>query len=762
MSDEGAVTDPEVDATPGDVGANESSNDADDSARLAELPQPTGPGKRPGKPDPATADDAEDSSEGGIERDQPEERGRQSYLDRVDDEERDWFRRQQNLRDLDGEQGSGSAGRDWIRGDRVSGDGKVYNVRGNAWFYQSAGADRETPILYMQHNDVEQLRTCLVAPPGQTDLQNALGRWSLVFLRGAEGTGRRVAALDALLTWANASVVDEETSNVGLIMAKPPFRDPVPDLRKGCGYVLETSSVGGGAWDMLTFAENLRHAAEKRECRIVIIVSSDRSSLPGHVVDHSAPHAPAVFDCWLKYEAEQAGIDSNLLDEMRPEIDNDLQRVTSPVHAVNLARALIYGLRNGRTLEELRAELPTQRLESVRHRLAEDKPVLGRCFLTSVAVLNGVQESQISRAALNLAEKIKSVRSIKTEAQQPAWEKLDTWLDYAAASISPQKAGGGRVVRLKRPEEKETLQVLWEDHPSIREPVIGWLKDLVKDIKQRDVQIKAAHAAGIIATFDFDIAKEAFLDPWASSHSYQDHRCAGMMLEFAAGDADVLPRVHELLRKFAHGTRRESLVAAHAYGSRIGLYAPEIALRYLRNIAFGRDIEVSKIVANSVGNLYWKGTAERIIREIANWVVSESSSGSYTAALVFLRLARIARGNPDFPALIELNPSDRLYGQLSLLWQVTLEFRIRTWSATNQTYRSELAIPDSWTILARWVSQYDEEPAVRSVIDRVLADSDAGSGHLRKALFLNLRRWEHRKLINQDLRERLFRLMRGE
>jgi hypothetical protein len=272
------------------------------------------------------------------------------------------------------------------------------------------------------------------------------------------------------------------------------------------------------------------------------------------------------------------------------------------------------------------------------------------------------------------------------------------------------------------------------------------------------VQTKAAHAAGILATFDFDFARARLLDPWAKSRKFRDHHSATMMLESAvAGDRDILPRVRDLMRKLANGTRGQRLVAADAYGSSIGLNAPGLALRDLRSIALGRDIEVSKTVAGSIGNLYSKATAGEIIKELVSWVSSGSLSGRYTSALAFVRLARITSGNPAYPPLIDLEPNDELFQRLAVLWRNALDLRI----VTSRSQRPELAVPDSWTVLIRWVSRYEEESAIRAVIDRLLSVNGAGSEQLRKALFLNLRKWEHQKFISRDLSERLITMMKG-
>lgn len=720
-------------------------------------PKPPKSGKQPEEPGSVPEDPPpEQPPSPGPEDDHLGERDERRYLDRIDDEERDWSRRQQNLRDLDEEDATVRAGGDATVGNRfdVSGGSLLYSIGGDAKIYQ-AGADRAPRIRYVSRSDVRQLKKCLVESPSQAELTEMTDRKTLIFLRGVEGTGRFTAAFHALLAWVeqNGDDADRETTQVGEILATGlPSHHAPPDLLKHHAYILDATNIAS-IRDLGALAQTIKDRADKIGCRVIVIVSADRSDLPGQIVEHHPPAAPKVFRCWLEYEAAEAGVDTGPLDELRQEIDEDLYRENSPRQAIDLVRRLVAGLKAGRTLDELRAELPQQLRDGIRGRLDGEGPVLGRCFMTSAAVLNGLPETTVSAAALAFAEEIKKIRSVQHEGLLPAWEQLNSWLDYAAATTSPaQIAGSGRLVHLKRRAETVTLRVLWEDQPTIREPLIAWLKGLAEDVSQlSEVQMKAAHAAGILATFDFDVARARFLNPWIKSRKLRDHRSAAMMLESTFRNPDMRPRVYELLRKLPDGTRGEQLAAAHAYGSPVGLNAPGIALRDLRKIAFGRNTEVSKAVAGSIGNLYARETAEEILKELESWLHSRSTGGLYTSALAFVRLARISSGNPAYPPLIELDASEVLFARLSALWHNALSLRVVAYHKRG----SELAAPDSWTILARWVSRYEEDLVIRAVIDDIFHTANNGAARLRDSLRLNLWQWERRRIISKDLYGRL-------
>jgi hypothetical protein len=732
------------------------------------------PEQRPSTTDtPAPQDTPPESA---LERDEAEggeaskQRREQPYLDRIDEEERDWLRRQENLREIDAGEIPLHAGRDTIGRDynRVSG-GSVYylSIYGSTRFGSASNGDSRAHVRYLPHVDAERLEACMVLPPSQVDLLSMLEAQSLLFLQGAESTGRTVAALHALLTWTQTrhdAARDSETAQVGVIVPRSSFHQAAPDLRKGHGYVLEPPSTGS-ARDLGVIADTMKEAADKQDCRLIILVPSDVSRPPGVVVKHRPPSASDVFARCLGFEAAAVGVDAHLLDGLREEIDDELRHETSPRQAAHMAIRLVASLKARKNIDEMRAELPRQQRDDIRRRLDEDKPVLGRCFMVSAAVLNGLQETIVSTAALDLVEHIKKVDSIKPEERLPVWEKLGTWLDYAAASIDPaQMSGGGRTVRISPPFERLTLRVFWEDHPTIRESLATWLISLSENASQPNVQMKAAHAAGEIATLSFPIAREKFIDPWARSRNLERHRLAAMMLESAVErDPDILPSVLDLLKELAKGTRHERLAAARIYGSSVGPKIFQIALQELGSIALDRDIEVCRTVAGSIGNLYSSETAAAIITELATWAGGEVSiSEQYASALAFVRLARIAGGNSACTPLTDLQPAEAFVKPIAALWRNALDLRI----VTGRDRRPELAVPDSWTVLAGWVRRYEEHQAVRTVVDTLLkleanGMGAAGVAGLRRALALNLWKWEHQKLISRDLRGHLTKLLKG-
>jgi hypothetical protein len=722
---------------------------------------------QPGLPEAAAKGSARTRRTEGRPRE--EEQDDLSVLDQATYERQERRQREENLKGY-GADGNFRVGRDWIgqSSSRVYGGGNLNQAGGDININYAVGADAGIKIRYMLRRDAERLEACLAPSDATNEVSTLLAREPVVFLRGAIGTGRRTTAIAALLAWARTSGKVTETEEkeggdkeerVGVIYGPgSPLQVSVSELRSGYGYVLDGTNR---QWinDLDEHGGHLRDLADKSECRLVVLLPIGCSYPPRPTVVHRPPSANEVFRRWLEYEGLAAGLEPSLPTEVAAAIDADLQGEDSPRKAVDLADHVIDLLRAETPPAHVLVALPARAREHIRVRLDESRPIVGRCFMVSAAVLDDLPEVVVSDAALTLAEHIDEAWPIKEEERPlPAWEQLRTWLDYADASTNPAgRPGGGRSVRLNRAAARRaTLQVLWEDHPTIREPLVIWLRGLAEQI-DRNVQLKAAHAAGMLATFDFDSMMARVLTPWSKSRRRRDHQLAAMMLEAAARDRDLLPRVQERLRQLASGAREERLVATYAYGSNIGVDDPIGALRVLRRITLDRNQEVNKAVAGTVDYLYSFATSAMMLGELADWVTSGSPSGRYTAALAFVRLASIDNRDADRPPLCSLPTDSNFFGRLVVLWRNALSLRL----VTHGTQSSQLLVPDSWSVLARWVSQYDEESVVRRVIYDVFGEDRLEAGRLRKAFLLHLLHWRRRNVISADLYQRLVRLTKG-
>ncbi|MES9605060.1 hypothetical protein [Actinomadura sp. NPDC000929] len=678
--------------------------------------------------------------------------GRRFYQ-RVAADEREEQQRRESLRSLEADGPGAAAGRDWIGSvsNEVSG-GTFQNAQRDLYVFESAKEDRSVRIRYVPKQVAERLNPDHIASiPSLPELQRALKRSPVVHVRGTSETGRLTAALTALMQWClpHGAAPPTDESPVGFVRVEGSLTLIRPaDLRPRHGYVIEVEGSHGPDAELA----DLEDLAVKTDCRLVLLVSARGPAPFGTVIEHRPPAAVEVFRRVFDREAAAYGVQPHLITESALRAAEDqLAEETSPRKATDHARRLARGLAEGRPAEEVIAEFPDRVREEVRQRLSERRPILSRCFIASVAVLHGMQESTVSRAALDLADHIDTAWKREDKKRPlPAWEDLRTWLDRAGAVTRSMPRGGGRIVELQqRTRARTTLQVLWEEQPTIREPLMAWLDGLAHS---RETAIRAAHAVGLFATFDFATVNERFIRPWSKSDSRQDQRLAAWVPEAAAQEPALEPRVREHLRLLSRGTRGEVMVAVRAHGSHLGADDLTDALRVFGTASRRSGRGTADAVATSLSFLYSAGTAIEIVETLADWAESEHSGNRLTAATAFLRLAAL-RPRPGRPKLTEVAQRADAAGHIARLWQHALSLRL-----TEPSGRERPAAPEAWALFARWMVAYGKAPALRPVIEQVITTGEAGATRLRAAFRLHARLLLHRGDITPTEYHRLLRL----
>lgn len=729
------------------------------SESRAPEPDPSDTADAPGRREEASAsgpngrDEAPGPGEGESEQASPENR---PFDERVAEDEREERQRRESLRSLEAGGLGTSTGRDWIGSIsyEVSG-GTLQNAHRDLYVFEAAKEERPVRVRYMPEETAKRLVLDRIASiPSLPELQRALEHTPVVRVRGAEGTGRLTAALAALLQWCRPGLAAGAGGEapVGVVQVEGSLDLIRPaDLRPRHGYVIE---VGGGDQGRRLDAEltGLESLAVKCDCRLVLIVPAHGPAPSGTVIEHRPPAAAEVFRRWFEREAAAYGVPPVLAGPARRTVEAQLAEETSPRRATDHACRLARGLAEGRPAEEVLAEFPDRVRDDVRKRLSERRPVLGRCFMASVAVLHGMQETTVSRAALDLADQIDAAWKREEKRRLlPTWEDLQTWLEYAGATTRPMPTGGGRIVELhQRTRARTTLQVLWEEQPTIREPLMDWLDGLAHGPETR---IRAAHAVGLLATFDFAAVDERFLRPWSRSQAFLDQRLAAWVLEAAAREPALEQRVRRHLRELADATYGEIMVAIRAHGSHLGTADLADSLSVFETASRRLSRGTADAIATSVSFLFSADTAMEIIGALADWTRSEHGRSRVTAAVVFLRLAAL-RPRPGRPDLTELAGQDGFAGRVVHLWRHALMLRVAAAPG-----RERPAAPEAWRLFARWMAASEDAPALRPVIERVIAGGGAEAGRLRAAYRLHARLLLHRGTITPPAYRKLLRLV---
>ncbi|MGW0801557.1 hypothetical protein [Nonomuraea sp. NPDC002799] len=642
----------------------------------------------------------------------------------------EWLERRQSLDDLFADERPSVGTRDLI--------GRVRNrvKKGNIWLAQGdihvdQGRAQTTATIHeLTESEIEDLRRTLISTQSQAEARRLLDSERLVLLGGAAETGKATTALAALLDWCGRAswIIPHGAST-------PNPRDW--KLESGHGYLLDLVDTPD-AVDRVT--TNLKRAGVNADCRVIVLVPEHISSSAAPMIEHDPPPNTRLFAKHMSVQASGTRLtpdDQRLLDE-------ELRAHSAPWQVVELAKQVAATVEAGTPIEVML----DRRFHRMRVKVGDDlekrRPILGRCFMTSIAVLHGLPEAEISGAALALAERLNE-KWRRDHSPKPVqlWEKLPLWLSYVDAEATPAGPGGGRSIRLRRPKLAAVmLRVIWEDQPTIRDSLVDWLLWLGGEGSSH-TRIKVGHAVGKLATFDFALVNERFLEVWSRSSRSRDHQLAALALEAAAEDPSMTRRVHLHLRSMIQGRDSEKAIAIRAYASSVGLAAPDQALAAFRTLVLTRGDKFHRDVAQSIAYLYRADTARTIVNNLAGWVGDGGPAGHHSAALAFGRLAALPVPTPERPHLSRLDPDP----SLATLWRNALSYE----------EKGRLAVPESWDLLlSEWLRYYDERPTVREITDQIFSLTDRRNA---KRALLYLRFWRHHGEISADLHHHLRQLV---
>lgn len=164
------------------------------------------------------------------------------------------------------------------------------------------------------------------------------------------------------------------------------------------------------------------------------------------------------------------------------------------------------------------------------------------------------------------------------------------------------------------------LDVAWHDFDFIRRPLLSWLSDLASYPRLR-VRVRAAQVAGLLATFDFEEVDRLLLDLWAQQRNAWFRQAAANALELAWVDERVRGKVMKRIEKWTDSPNplRQD-VAARAYGTRIGTADPELALRALHKLAVQPDLAAAWSIGLSMASLFGENLVNETFDELGEWI----------------------------------------------------------------------------------------------------------------------------------------------
>ncbi|WP_446212873.1 hypothetical protein [Micromonospora sp. IBSANI012] len=284
----------------------------------------------------------------------------------------------------------------------------------------------------------------------------------------------------------------------------------------------------------------------------------------------------------------------------------------------------------------------------------------------------------------------------------------------------------------------DVLDVTWNDFDGARLPLLLWLEQLV--FTRRDaVRQRAAYLAGWLATCDFDEVWSAVVRRWAGDGRGTVRQAAAWALHIAAGDTRLLGRIRGRVRDWVRsGNALLHDSAARAYGTRIGLLAPEEALRELRTLASRDDLNASASVARSLVTLYQPaeayladtpGAPEATWRALVDWHRDDLHRLRVHSARGLTLLARRRGPSPreGWPLLLAGTPDFTPDAtELVALWQGAL-------TDGSTAYQA-------WNVLHAWIRLADDDAELAERVVALVSRMLVGPVAVRGRFYLR-HRW---------------------
>ncbi|MBY8881358.1 ATP-binding cassette domain-containing protein [Actinacidiphila acidipaludis] len=470
-----------------------------------------------------------------------------------------------------------------VEGDVVGGDKFVYLLGGRR--------DRLRPLSPALR---DRVRFAYEDAPGIDDARTTLRREGVVILRGPAGSGKTAAAV-RLLTPCRGTVYHLDSQvDVGSLVDRIDSGEDgdATGIESGAGFLLDrpadAANLRGDVYQRLQ--TSLLAAGALMVVTLADTDVADSEVLSG-VVDLTRPPAPrGIVRRYLQWRLGGAATEQILADrDVETLLSEHLGAGASCRTAADLATALHDEFSSGDPdLRKVRDRMARKGLETFEiwaDGLTEP-PV--RCLSIALAVLNGLPQEEIAKAARALLRRLDGTRSPARPAddegkyqdlppRDPTGVPLRKLLARLRAHRVPAIAGRrdgsptGRapVVCLAYQEPDYPRRVIthaWTEL-SLQDVLVDWLGELVAEGSQ-EASVYAAVALGGLLAESFPYISEEVLSRWAHHSEYRYRNAAGYALAAASRNPALLPDIRALVGEWYADRSRPlgQAAAARVYG----------------------------------------------------------------------------------------------------------------------------------------------------------------------------------------------------
>ncbi|MCP2260897.1 hypothetical protein LX15_004617 [Streptoalloteichus tenebrarius] len=231
------------------------------------------------------------------------------------------------------------------------------------------------------------------------------------------------------------------------------------------------------------------------------------------------------------------------------------------------------------------------------------------------------------------------------------------------------------IVRWERPREAAAVvRLLWAEMDRARPALLRWLHNLGRHPSWL-VRDSVAAVVGVLMSEDFDVVREAVLEPWATSPDRAQRETALTALELVAADPRLTDVVERIVERWARGSQEQRWTAIRAYGGPLGRTSFDTALTCLDILAGSDERSLRPAVVDGVAELVDKADSEQlheIMAMIDDWVRSPRKERHMTGVLTMMAVSieQAQVGAARAPVLLTwADDDDRAREVLAALWR---------------------------------------------------------------------------------------------
>ncbi|MGW0516123.1 hypothetical protein [Crossiella sp. NPDC003009] len=580
--------------------------------------------------------------------------------------------------------------------------------------------------------EVAKATEYFVRPPDFTDGVDRLKSTNLLVIADAAGTGRFTRALATLRGAAGDGA--EVYSIHSAMLGNPNWRIPHPRS----GYVVLDPDGGDGKFAAGKVTDDWFGKISGRllaeESYLVVVTGPVTGSLATasrrteFVVEELELPDPAMI-VRRRVTGQLPWLDSVELDDQLAAtgLAELLEDRDNPGFASRVADTVVEALRTGEDVGKVVGKLSNPKAQ-VQEWLDRSPDAIEVALVLATAVLEDAGYLHVTDAAIALYRQLSASSATLTLRYLSRIVAERGWLEVVAAP-----AGSGDAPRLRFKSARLRVAVLgvtWFELDGARAKILEWLMNLAEH-SDVEVRARAAHAAGILATNDFEHGVHEYLLPWAESTSAALRQSAAHGLNVAGTlgrNTDSAWFYIEQWAGLAQTARSPHLpiTAGLAVGGQLGLDDPRRALRVLRALVHDDDWDLLEPVAISTQALLESGRATEVLHALLEWTERLDDEEAVVKALMMFAFAVLTEdGTKERPLLMREESEHRF--ALAELWG----------RALGNSSARELA----HAALRSWVRFADRDEAMSGPVLHVLAGiADRGRTDFERILHL-LRCW---------------------